>query len=84
MQNGINQMKLKLYGNLIIACLCVLLGSVSSEVIPEFTIHSEFNEKILTPVKNGVSARAEQRAVLSGSQDNFTSNWQGLVWPELF
>lgn len=58
-EKGINQLKLKLYGNLIIACLCDLLGNTNSEVISEFTIHFYFNEKIATPVNNRVSACAE-------------------------
>lgn len=58
-ENGINQLKLKLYGNLIIACLCDLLGNISSEGISEFTIHFYFNEKTVTPVNSRVSACAE-------------------------
>lgn len=58
-ENGINQLKLKLYGNLLIACLCDLFGNTSSEVISEFTMHFYLNEKTVTPVNNRVSACAE-------------------------
>lgn len=49
---------MKLYGNLIIACLCDWFGNISSEVISEFTIPFYFNENIVTPVNNRVSACA--------------------------
>lgn len=57
-ENGINQLKVKLYGNLVIACLCNQLGNISSEVTSEFTVHFYFYENIVTPVNNSVSACA--------------------------